>query len=798
MTVYEYMNWPRIEAVIYGEESSPRDTMGPRILKEGVLIQSYFPEAKRAVIQYDDQEVEMEKQDEAGYFAALLPLRRIPSYTFHVRLEDRWETFSDAYAFPGQITEEEERSFLAGTWYDAYKKLGAHPMTIQGVQGVYFAVWAPNAVRVSLVGDFNRWDGRRLPMHRMPASGIFELFVPGINTGEIYKYEILKRGGGLQLKADPYANAAESPQEFAFGNLLASPQGTASMVYDISGYTWNDSEWIDRRPLYKVQEKTSLPLSIYETSLTDWAGKEELADFLVSAGYTHVEFHPVMEYLDENSAGFSTSSYFAPTSRYGTPGHFQELVDHLHQKGIGVILDWTPAQFPRHEAGLVLFDGTPLYEVQDPAFSVHPMWDTMLYNYGSPMVMDFLLSNACFWAEVYHIDGLRLDDVDAMLYLDYGRGNGPSRTNIYGGNENLEAVEFLKHLNSIMHKRFPGFLTIAQEDGLWPSLTGSVEEDSIGFDYKWSGGWTSDFLQYLSVDPVYRREYHDQLTLSMVYSYSEHYILPLGIRDVGTLAAFRDRIFGSNDQKQAQIREAYAYQMVHPGAKMNAPDRHMPEELRTMFHDLNGLLKEHPALYEMDHVFDGFEWIQLMKYDENVLSFLRKTEKPEESLLVLCNFAAVPYDNYVTGVPFYGKYKEIFNSDSKAYGGNGYTNARAKTALLQESDERPYSIKVKLPALSVCIFSCTPGKEPEKPAKEPEKPEKTFKEPDEAPEGKKRPSKAAEKPAGKSRVRSAKDAVKSEIDTAGKAVDKVRNAVKTKVADTVNVVKNKKHSKGTS
>ena len=801
MTVYEYMNWPRIEAIIYGEEASARDVMGPRIQKDGVLIQGYFPEAEQAVIKCEGKEIEMEKQDETGYFAVLLPIHKIPSYTCHVRFKDRWEHFADAYAFPGQISEEEERSFLAGVWYEAYRKLGAHPMTVNGVKGVYFAVWAPNALRVSLVGDFNRWDGRRLPMHRMPASGIFELFVPGIGVGEIYKYEMLKKGGGIQLKADPYANAAEAPQEIVFGNVLASPQGTASMIYDVSGFTWHDEDWFHKRSLYAGKERKQLPLSIYETSLTEWSGKEELADFLTSAGYTHVEFHPVMEYLDENSAGYSTSSYFAPTSRYGTPGHFQELVDHLHQAGIGVILDWTPAQFPRHEAGLSMFDGTPLYEVQDPAFAVHPMWDTMLYNYGSPMVVDFLLSNACFWADIYHADGLRLDDVDAMLYLDYGRGNGPSRTNLYGGNENLEAVEFLKHLNSIIHKRCPGFLTIAQEDGLWPSLTGSVEDDTLGFDFKWSGGWTTDFLQYLAVDPVYRREYHDQLTLSMIYSYSEHYILPLGSRDVGTLAAFRDRIFGTPGQKQAQIREAYAYQAVHPGAKMSAPDKHMPEELKNMFHDLNSLLKNNPALYEMDDVFDGFEWIQLMKYDENVLSFLRKTEKPGETLLVLCNFSAVSYENYVTGVPFYGKYKEIFNSDSISYGGSGYINPRAKTSLKKEADERACSIKINLAPLSVCIFSCTPAEEPAEAVKkagsaadsEEKKPAKTG-----AP-GKKAKAPGKAKATGKSikPVEKAKTAVKSAKAAVKEAREVIEEAAKdgsTKVAGKLKAALNPKEN----
>ena len=376
-----------------------------------------------------------------------------------------------------------------------------------------------------------------------------------------------------------------------------------------------------------------------------------------------------------------------------------------------MILDWSPAQFPRYAGGLEKFDGTPLYEVKDPEMAVHPMWGTMLYNYDSPMVMDFLISNACFWLEVFHVDGLRMDDVDAMLYLDYGRKDGWT-PNMYGSNENLQAIEFLKHLNSILKKRDPGALLIAQEDGLWPELTDSVENDHIGFDYKWSGGWTRDFLFYLSVDPILRKNYHDQLTLSTLYAYSEHYILTLGSRDVGNLEEFMAKLPGDDKHKLAQVREAYSYMMVHPGCKMMAPGAAIPEGLAKCIQALNTLYKSSPALYQMDDEYDGFEWVQLMKYEENVITFLRKTEKPEETLLVICNFAAIPYENYQVGVPFAGKYKEIFNSDAVEFGGEGVVNSRVKTAKAEECDEREYSIKVKLPALGVSIYSCTPGKAP--------------------------------------------------------------------------------------
>ena len=534
-------------------------------------------------------------------------------------------------------------------------------------------------------------------------SGIFELFVPGVQPGDIYKYEILVKGKGTHLKADPYANRAEQPR--ACGSVVAK----------VDDFVWNDQAWMADRKKYADRDQ---PVSIYETSLTKWKTAGELVDFVSDLGYTHVELHPVMEYMEDQTDGYSTSSYFAPTSRFGTPEDFQKLVDALHQKGIGVILDWTPAQFPRYEGGLENFDGTPLYELKDPAVAVHPIWGTLLYNYESPMVKDFLISNACFWAEVYHADGLRMDDVDAMLYLDYGRNPGEWTPNIYGTNENLDALEFLKHLNSVIKERNPGLLLVAQENGLWPELTDSVENDHLGFDYKWSGGWTKDLLEYLSKDPIERKNYHDQLTMSMLYAYCEHYILTLGSRDVGTLKDFADKLPGSEEQKNAQIREAYAYMMLHPGCKMMAPDKDMPKELEVCVKDLNNMYLAHPALYQLDDEYDGFEWVQLMKYEENVIAFMRKTEKPEETILAVCNFAAIPYENYNVGVPFAGKYKEIFNSDDKKYGGNGVVNTRVKAAKKAECDEREYSITLKLPALGVAVFTCTPEETEKKPAAE--------------------------------------------------------------------------------
>ena len=707
-TVYDYMNWPGIEAIVYGEETAPRDVMGPRLTPDGVLIQGFFPDALQAGVIAGEKKYEMELEDEAGYYAVLIPGRKIPSYEFSVQYENETKSFKDPYAFGGLLTEEEERAFLCGVYYDAYQKMGAHPMVMDGTPGTHFAVWAPNAVRVSVVGEFNHWDGRCLPMHKMPKSGIFELFVPGVKPGDLYRYEIKAKGDVLLQKADPYGNGTQAAPEWN------------SKVEDVTGFTWNDASWMTDRKRFDDRKQ---PVSIYETSLAAWDSGKELADFVKESGYTHVELHPVMEFLNDTSDGYPTSSYFALSTRYKEAKDFAALVDLLHQEQIGVILDWQPSQFPRYEGGLEKFDGTPLYEVKDPAMAVHPMWGTMLYNYDSPMVTDFLISNACYWLEVFHVDGLRMDDVDAMLYLDYGRKNGWT-PNMYGSNENLYAIEFLKHLNSIVKKRNPGVMLIAQEDGLWPQLTDSVKNDHMGFDYKWSGGWTRDFLFYLSVDPILRKNYHDQLTLSTLYAYSEHYILTLGSRDVGKLTDFMAKLPGDESQKLAQVREAYAYMMVHPGCKMMAPEADMPEGLAKCVQALNALYKGSPALYEMDDDYDGFEWIQLMKYEENVITFLRKTEKPEETLLVICNFAAVPYENYQVGVPFAGKYKEIFNSDATKFGGEGVVNARARSAKAEECDERDYSIKVKVPALGVSIYSCTPEKAPGKKAAKAEKEKK--------------------------------------------------------------------------
>ena len=606
--------------------------------------------------------------------------------------------------------------FHEGTNYKTYEYLGSHKLEQDGKEGVVFRTWAPNAAKISVVGEFNGWDEKKDPMERISEGGVWQCFIPDkVKEYDVYRYAVTTQDGEVLMKADPYAYHYETRPS------------NASKFYSLDGYEWNDNAWYQ----YKAKHSHyTNPVNIYEVHAGSWRKfadgnpfsyekfADELIPYVKEMGYTHIELMPMTEYPYDGSWGYQVTGYFAPTARYGDPKEFMRFVDRCHQAGISVIMDWVPAHFPRDIHGLAKFDGTCCYEYADPRKGEHKDWGTLVFDYGRNEVISFLISSAVFWLEKYHIDGIRCDAVASMLYLDYGRNPGEWTPNIYGTNENLDALEFLKHLNSVIKERNPGLLLVAQENGLWPELTDSVENDHLGFDYKWSGGWTKDLLEYLSKDPIERKNYHDQLTMSMLYAYCEHYILTLGSRDVGTLKDFADKLPGSEEQKNAQIREAYAYMMLHPGCKMMAPDKDMPKELEVFVKDLNNMYLAHPALYQLDDEYDGFEWVQLMKYEENVIAFMRKTEKPEETVLAVCNFAAIPYENYNVGVPFAGKYKEIFNSDDKKYGGNGVVNTRVKAAKKAECDEREYSITVKLPALGVAVFTCTPEEIEKKPAAE--------------------------------------------------------------------------------
>ena len=723
--LYNLMDWREIEAVVYSEENMPRTILGPRLVKEGVLIQCFFPGREKVCVKTGDQVVEMVCEDEAGFFACLLPGKNIPSYVYLVEEDGEIQEYKDAYAYPCQITEEDEQKFAHGIHYKIYEKLGAHPMTINGVSGMYFAVWAPNAARVSVVGDFNSWDGRVHQMNLLPISGIYELFIPGIMPGQLYKYELKLKDGLTYLKADPYANASELRP------------ATASVTADLSQFSWNDREWMRQR---KKLQKPEQPMFVYEMHLGSWRKPEDgrefynyrelapmLAEYLTDMGYTHVELMPVMEHPFDASWGYQVTGYYAPTSRYGTPADFMYFVDYLHQKGIGVILDWVPAHFPRDSHGLAAFDGTCLYEHLDPRQGSHPHWGTLIYNYGRPQVSNFLIANAMFWADKYHVDGIRMDAVASMLYLDYGKQDGEWVANIYGGNENLEAVELLKHLNSMFKKMYPDVMLIAEESTAWPKVTGDVKEDSLGFDYKWNMGWMNDFIGYMQNDPLYRGQHHGELTFSMIYAYSEQFLLSLSHDEVvHGKCSLLEKMPGTLEEKMANLRAAYGFMAVHPGKKLlfmgqefaqvhewaenksldwelleEKPHRQMKEYMKALI----ALYKSQPALHKMDYNPQGFAWINLLEWEKSMITFLRKTRNREDTLLVICNFSALPYENYQVGVPYPGKYKEIFNSDAKEFGGTGVVNPRVKVAKKEEWDELPYSIKVKVPPLGISIYS---------------------------------------------------------------------------------------------
>lgn len=727
--LYDLMDWARIEGIVYSEEDHPHQILGPQVTEEGILIQCFFPgETNVALKTVADGKLHlMTQEDEEGFFAVLLKGKKIPEYVFVVGDKAHEREVRDAYAYtPQVITAKEETQFEAGICYDIYNSLGAHPMVMDGIEGTYFAVWAPGALRVSVVGDFNNWDGRIYPMERRNKSGIFELFIPNVSAGTVYKYELKLTDGLTYMKADPYAGAAE----------LRS--GTASVVANLT-HKWQDQVWMAKR---KQRQAYNKPLSIYEVHLGSWMTPEDrekeyfcnyrelahkLAAYVKELGYTHVELLPIMEHPLDESWGSQISGFYAPTARYGTPEDFMYFMDYLHQQEIGVILSWVPAYFAPDDFSLRGFDGTCLYEHQDPRQGVHPSLGTLIFNYGRPQVSNFLIANALFWADRYHADGIRMGGLDSMLYLDYGREDGGWVANMYGGNENLEAVEFVKHLNSIFKKRFPDALLIAEETAAWPQVTGALDEDGLGFDYKWNDGWKQDFLGYMALDPLFRGAHHNDLTFSMVYAYSERFILALPHREMTYgKGSMYDKMPGDEMQKLANLRLAYAFTTVHPGKKLlfmgqdqgvtgdwdqsKEYEKAEPEQetqMKTYMKELMKLYQQYPALSERDFVPEGFVWINELEWEKNLLVFLRKGRRKADTLLVVCNFSGNPLEGYSVGVPYPGKYKEVFNTDQTVFGGTGCVNPRVKISKPVECDERKNSITLKLGALSVAVFTYT-------------------------------------------------------------------------------------------
>ena len=616
--------------------------------------------------------------------------------------------------------------FGEGNHLRQYEKLGAHRTEIDGLQGVHFAVWAPNAKRVSVIGDFNRWDAGAHPMENLGDSGIWVLFIPGIAEGVPYKYEI-------RSKINKYTVQKSDP----FGFCFELRPKSASVVCSIEGYAWDDASWMEER---SRKDPLGAPLSIYEVHAGSWMRVPEehdrwltyrelaqkLIPYVQELGYTHIELLPVNEHPLDASWGYQAIGYFAPTSRFGGPKDFMYFVDRCHQAGIGVILDWVPAHFPTDGHGLGFFDGTCLYEHEDPKKGFHPDWGTKIFNYGRNEVRGFLLSNALFWLEKYHIDGLRVDAVASMLYLDYSRKEGEWIPNKYGGRENLEAIDFLKRFNQVTHEHYPGILTIAEESTSWPYVSKPTYLGGLGFSMKWNMGWMNDTLEFVSKDPVHRKYHHGNLTFSLLYAFSENFVLPLSHDEVvHGKRALLDKMPGDMWQKCADLRVLLGLLYGHPGKKLlfmggefgqwrewnfaGSLDWHLLDfephrGLRRFVTDLNRIYRAEPSLHEVDFDYRGFEWIDFHDTENSVISFVRRGKDPRDFTVIVCNFTPVPRPGYRIGVPTAGFYREILNSDSKYYWGSDMGNGGGVLAEEVPFQLRPWSILLTLPPLSVLFF----------------------------------------------------------------------------------------------
>jgi 1,4-alpha-glucan branching enzyme len=732
-----------IERIVHAVHPDPFQVLGPHWIerngKRCLAIRAFQPGATEAGIVWSgSDEVHAATQiHPGGIFEAVFPLEfaHLPrdgatspaAYRVRFRFSDGGVTESyDPYAFPALLSDYDLYLFGEGTHYLKYEKLGAHVREVDGVRGVHFGVWAPNAQRVSVVGDFDLWDGRVHAMRNRGSSGIWEIFLPGLDEGTLYKFEILsQRGNTLALKADPYGFAAELRPK------------TASAVCNMDGYAWNDSEWLEARA---ARDWLHSPMSIYEVHLGSWRRRpaegnrwltyRELADELIpyvkQLGYTHLELMPIMEHPYDASWGYQTLGYFAVTSRFGKPADFMYFVDRCHQEGLGVLLDWTPAHFPRDAHGLAFFDGTHLYEHADPRRGAHPDWGTLVFNYGRNEVQNFLISNALFWVDKYHIDGLRVDAVASMLYLDYSRKPGEWIPNPFGGRENLEAIAFLKHLNEVLHTRHPGALMIAEESTAWPAVSRPTYLGGLGFDLKWNMGWMNDTLRYFSTDPIHRQYRHNEITFSMIYAFHENFILPLSHDEVvHGKRALLEKMPGDDWQKFANLRLLFGYMYAHPGKKLlfmggelgqrsefweagsvewSLEDSPPHRGIQHLVADLNRLQNTERALYEVDFEWTGFEWMEAGDAAASILSFVRRAKNPEEFVVVVCNFTPVVRKDYRVAVPGPGFYREILNTDSAHYEGSDIGNSGGVRAEPVPWNDRPYSIKLRVPPLAAVYF----------------------------------------------------------------------------------------------
>jgi len=725
-----------IDLIVQANHWNPFTVLGPHEVDgRSVAVRAFLPEAQKAwVVDLTKGEpgvrVAMDRVHADGFFEKVFT-GRAKAFPYRLAVENHeghsWE-FVDAYQFGPVLTDYDLHLLAEGTHYRNFERLGAHLRTHQGVRGVHFAVWAPNAMRVSVAGNFNHWDGRRHTMRNMGSTGVWEIFIPDLSLGEVYKFEIKSRSNNyLVQKSDPYGFAAEMRPK------------TASVVWDVTRFGWSDDDWMANRD---KRQGLDAPVSVYEVHLGSWKRKaddgnkflnyRELADDLVvhmkETHFTHVELMPINEHPFDGSWGYQPVGYFAPTSRHGTPDDFAYFVDTLHKNGIGVILDWVPAHFPRDLHGLGFFDGTHLYEHEDPRLGEHRDWGTKIFNYGRPEVRNFLYGNALFWLERYHIDGLRVDAVASMLYLDYSRKEGEWVPNAHGGNENLEAIDFLKTFNEICHREHPGVLTIAEESTSWSGVSRPTYLGGLGFSLKWNMGWMNDTLRYFHKDPVFRKYEHGALTFSLIYAFTENFMLPLSHDEVvhgkGSLL---DKMPGDLWQKFANLRLLYGYMWAHPGKKLlymgceiaqwrewthdDSLDWHLMQwrDHKGVFKlvcDLNALYRSDPALHEIDFEWQGFDWLELHDWENSALAFLR-TARNGESMVVVCNFTPVPRYDYRIGVPTGGFYREILNTDSEVYGGSNMGNQGGVWAQPEPHGGRQFHISLKIPPLGV-LFLKTP------------------------------------------------------------------------------------------
>jgi 1,4-alpha-glucan branching enzyme len=713
-----------IEQLVRREHPNPHQLLGAHPCNGGVVVRVFRPAAERILARPDGGEpISLEQRHPAGLFEGTLDGAKLPfRYELEVSYPDGNSfTLLDPYAFPPTIGELDVHLAAEGRHEDIYERLGAHVREMESVTGTSFAVWAPSAKAVSVVGDFNSWDGRLHPMRSLGSSGIWEIFLPGVEEGAAYKYEILTQSGEIRMKADPFAFATQVPPR------------TDSVVFR-SHHAWGDDDWMERRTASAPHEE---PVSIYEVHLGSWRLNpfegnrslsyaelgDELAAYVTDMGFTHVELLPVMEHPFSGSWGYQVSGYFAPTARHGTPDDFRALVDRLHQAGIGVILDWVPAHFPRDDWALARFDGSALYEHEDPRRGAHPEWGTLIFNYGRNEVRNFLLASALFWPREYHADGLRVDAVASMLYLDYSRAEGAWVPNEYGGNEDLDAVSFLKELNEVIHRREPGIVSAAEESTAWPGVSRPIYLGGLGFGFKWNMGWMHDTLDYFQRDPIHRRFHHHQLTFSLMYAFTENFVLPLSHDEVvhgkGSLYA---KMAGDRWQKLANLRSLYAYMWAHPGKKLlfmggelaqevewsheRSLDWHLLEDagnagVQAVVRDLNRVLRSEPALYERDFDPAGFWWLEANDAAANVVAFARASKDGSRVLVCAANLAPVPRPDYRLGLPRSGRWREVINTDSSFYGGTDTGNLGGIEAEPVGWHEQPFSAEVTLPPLGV-------------------------------------------------------------------------------------------------